>query len=127
MALTLARASWDASLIFTSNLNSTTTVETLSREAEVTCLTPEIGLTASSIRFVTSLSTVSGEAPGYFVTMERMGISTSGNMSTARRRYEKMPSVRRASIITVAKMGLLIERSDRNIALTSAALLEAHP
>ena len=66
MALILARASWEASLILTSRLNSTTTLETLSREVEMTCLTPEMGLTASSIRLVTSRSTVSGEAPGKF-------------------------------------------------------------
>jgi len=83
MALTLARASWEASLIRTSSRNSTMTVDTLSRDIETTCLTPAIGFTASSIRLLTSRSTVSGDAPGYFVTMVITGISTSGNMSIA--------------------------------------------
>ena len=61
------------------------TVETLSREIERTFFTPAIGLTASSIRLLTSRSTLSGEAPGNFVTIVTTGISTSGNMSTASR------------------------------------------
>ncbi len=93
----------------------------------MTCFTPAIGLTASSIRLLTSLSTVSGEAPGYLVTIERMGISTSGYSSIARRLYEKRPSVTRTSIITVAKIGRLMERSERSMALTSAALKDVDP
>ena len=85
MAAILARASWDASLIRISSWNCTTTVETLSRDVDITCLTPAIGLTASSIRLLTSRSTLSGEAPGNLVTMVITGISTSGNMSTASR------------------------------------------
>ena len=85
MAAILARASWAPSFSFTSSWNWTMTVETLSREIERTFFTPAIGLTASSIRLLTSRSTLSGEAPGNFVTMVTTGISTSGNMSTASR------------------------------------------
>ncbi len=83
MALTLARTSWAASLTLTSRWKRITTVETLSREVDMTCLTPEMGLTASSTLLLTSFSTVSGEEPGYFVTTDTTGISTSGNMSMA--------------------------------------------
>ncbi|MBP2684735.1 MAG: hypothetical protein H6Q79_2774 [Deltaproteobacteria bacterium] len=69
IAPTFARVSWAASLMLTSRWNCTTTLETLSRDVETTRFTPAIGLTASSIRLVTS----------------RSGISTSGNMSTASR------------------------------------------
>ncbi len=79
----LARASWTASLIFTSSWNTITTVETLSREVDMTCFTPEMGLTASSMRLLTSRSTVSGEEPGNLVTTDTTGISTSGNISMA--------------------------------------------
>jgi hypothetical protein len=61
-------------------------VETLSREMEKICFTPATWLTASSIRLDNSLSTVSGDAPGYLVIMEMTGISTLGNISTERRR-----------------------------------------
>ena len=83
MALTLARTSWTTSLSFTSRWNMITTLETLSREVDMTCLTPEMGLTASSMRLLTSRSTVSGEEPGNLVTMDTTGISTSGNISMA--------------------------------------------
>ena len=63
-ALILARASCTASLTRTSSWNCAITNETPSSEVEVTCLTPAIGLTASSMRLETSRSTVSGEAPG---------------------------------------------------------------
>ncbi len=81
-----ARASCEASFTFTLSSNSTITEESPSRETELTCLTPGIGLTASSIRRVTSRSTLSGEAPGSSVVIETTGNSMSGNMSTARRR-----------------------------------------
>ena len=111
-----ARASCETSLIFTSRLNSTMTDERPSREIELTCLTPAIGLTASSIFRLTSRSTVSGEAPGYSVMIESTGISTSGIMSIGSRRYENRPSVTSVSIITVATTGRLMERFERNMA-----------
>ena len=49
MALTLARASWAASLILVSSVNSTMMLEMPSWEVEEMCLTPWMGLTASSI------------------------------------------------------------------------------
>ena len=85
MPLILARASSDASLTFTFRSNSTMTLERPSREVEETCFTPGIGFTASSMRRLTSRSTVSGLAPGYVVKMETMGISTSGMRSMAKR------------------------------------------
>ena len=64
MAATLTRASCTASATLTPSSNSIHTVETPSRDVEPTCLTPEMGLTASSTRLLTSRSTVSGAAPG---------------------------------------------------------------
>ena len=64
IAAILVRASCAARSVLTSSWNSTTTCETPSRDVEPTWRTPAIGLTASSMRFDTSRSTVSGEAPG---------------------------------------------------------------
>ncbi len=116
IALIFARASCETSLILTSSSNSTTTVEKPSREIDWTCLTPAIGLTASSIFRLTSRSTASGEAPGYSAMIERTGISTDGISSIGSRRAENNPSVTRVSIITVATTGRLMERLERNIA-----------
>ena len=115
-ALIFARASCETSLTFTSRLNSTMTDDSPSREIELTCLTPAIGLTASSIFLVTSRSTVSGDAPGYSVMIDSTGISTSGIMSIGSRRTEKMPSVTSVRIITVATTGRLMDRFERNMA-----------
>ena len=84
-ALIFARASCETSLTFTSRLNSTMTDDSPSREIELTCFTPAIGFTASSIFLLTSRSTVSGDAPGYSVMIDSTGISTSGIMSIGRR------------------------------------------
>ena len=116
MALIFALASCETSLTFTSSSNSTMTDERPSRDTELTCFTPEIELTASSIFRLTSRSTVSGDAPGYSVMIDRTGISTSGIMSMGSRLQENRPTVTRASIITVATTGRLMERFDRNIA-----------
>ncbi len=64
MPLILARASSAASLTFTFSSNSTMTLERPSREVDWTCFTPGMGFTASSMRRLTSRSTVSGLAPG---------------------------------------------------------------
>ena len=116
MALILARASCETSLTFTSRLNSTMTDDSPSREIELTCFTPAIGFTASSIFLLTSRSTVSGDAPGYSVMIDSTGISTSGIMSIGRRRAENTPSVTSVSIITVATTGRLMDRLERNMA-----------
>src|SRR3982750_3545646 len=66
---------------------------------------PAIELTPSSTFLVTSLSTISGDAPGYSVMMTTTGKSMFGNWSTCSRWYEKMPSTTSASISIVAKTG----------------------
>jgi hypothetical protein len=73
-------------------------------------------LTASSTLLETSRSTLSGPAPGNFVTIERTGISTLGYISTGSQRYEKIPKVTSTRTITVAKIGRRMERSDRIMA-----------
>ena len=69
---------------------------------------PAIEFTPSSIFFETSLSTISGDAPGYSVITTTTGKSMFGNWSTCRRCSEKTPSTISASIIMVAKTGLWI-------------------
>ena len=66
---------------------------------------PAIELTPSSIFLETSLSTISGDAPGYSVLMTTTGKSMLGNWSTLRRWKEKMPSTTRANMTMVAKTG----------------------
>ena len=78
--------------------------------------TPSTVLTASSIFFVTSRSTVSGDAPVYRVVTVTTGNSTSGKRSTFSARYDVRPRTASAAIIMVASTGCLIERSLRNMA-----------
>src|SRR5690606_22482108 len=61
--------------------------------------------TASSILRATSLSTTSGEAPGYSAVTTTTGKSISGNWSTCSRWYENSPSTTMASITMVANTG----------------------
>src|SRR5215510_11919317 len=55
-----------------------------------------------------SFSTASGAAPGYCTWMKTNGTVMSGMRSTRRRLYEKSPSTQSATIIMVAKTGLLM-------------------
>ena len=73
------RTSAVAASMFVPNSNSAVIELTPSSEIEVIFLIPWLGLTASSIRFVTSRSTASGDAPVYVVCIETIGIDISGN------------------------------------------------
>ena len=64
IALILACASCCAVGDADPQLNSTTTMESPSVVVEEMCRTPGMVLSASSMRLVTSRSTVSGDAPG---------------------------------------------------------------
>jgi hypothetical protein len=64
ISATFSRTSSAALRPSTSRLNSTTTTEVPSYEREYSVLMPATVLTASSTFFVTSLSTISGDAPG---------------------------------------------------------------
>src|SRR5690349_17187324 len=66
---------------------------------------PAIELTPSSTFLVTSLSTTSGDAPGYPVCTTTTGKSMLGNWSTFRRWSENRPSTTSASMTMVAKTG----------------------
>jgi len=66
--------------------NSTPTPERPSKEELRIALMPPTVFAASSIGRVTSFSTCSGEAPGYWVSMNTAGISTLGMFSTPRLR-----------------------------------------
>ena len=67
------------------NWNSMTTTDWPSWLREVRALMPAIELTPSSSFLVTSLSTISGEAPGYSAVTTTTGKSILGNWSTFRR------------------------------------------
>ena len=58
--------------------NSMVIIETCSRLSEVTCLTPSMPFTWSSMGSVTEVSTTSGAAPGKIVVTETTGGSTLG-------------------------------------------------
>ncbi len=58
------RTSCEALMAETSSWNSTTMLDRPSCEVDSMCFTPSTVLISSSIFFVTSLSTVSGPAPG---------------------------------------------------------------
>ena len=72
-------AAWSASI---SSANCAITSDTPSVEVDVSVSRPLTVLTASSIFWVTSVSTASGDAPGYGVTIVISGKSTLGNLST---------------------------------------------
>ena len=81
-AATLPRMSCDAFRVGTPTLNCTTIVESPSCDVDSMCRTPSTVFTASSMNFVTSRSTVSGDAPVYLVVTVTTGNSTSGKRST---------------------------------------------
>ena len=82
---TLSRTSCIARIMSVSRRNSVKTELTPSAVNERTSLTPATPLTAFSIGLVMSISTASGEAPGYWVWMMRNGSVTSGICSTRSR------------------------------------------
>ncbi len=86
IASIFARTSCCATAGSVPSSNSMKIDEKPSDEVEVRVRTPSIGLTASSMRRVTSRSTVSGEAPLYSVCTAMKGNATSGHSSIERRR-----------------------------------------
>ena len=72
--------------------NSTRTIEILLCEVEVEFIKPSIWRTASSITRLTWLSTTSGEAPGYAVTMAACGTSNEGMSSCFKDPSEMNPN-----------------------------------
>ena len=76
---TFSRTSCIAMGDCTDSSNSATTIERPSSERDVKVLSPAIALTDSSILRLISVSTVSGEAPGYSVVTTTIGKSTLGN------------------------------------------------
>ena len=108
-AATLSRTSCIARIMSVSSRNSTNTELTPSAVNERTSLTPVTPLTAFSTGLVMSISTASGDAPGYCVCTIRNGSVTSGICSTRSREYENRPSTVIPIITIVAKTGLLIE------------------
>ncbi len=64
---------------------------------------------------VTSVSTSSGDAPGYTTEMFTNGKLTSGNRSIPSRFIDTMPSTMKLTMNIVAKTGRLMERSEIHI------------
>ena len=120
IAATLPRMSCEAFSVGTPTLNCTTTLDSPSCDVDSMWRTPSTVLTVSSMNFVTSRSTVSGDAPVYRVVTVTTGNSTSGKRSTFSAWYDVRPSTASAAIIIVAKTGCLIERSLRNMAYDPA-------
>ena len=81
IAATFSRTSAAATCGSTSSRNSRPTRENDSVELETTRFTPLIPATASSMGLVTSVSTSSGDAPGYTTLTLTNGKLTSGNRS----------------------------------------------
>ena len=116
IAATLPRISCEAFSVGTPTLNCTTMLDSPSCDVDSMWRTPSTVFTVSSMNFVTSRSTVSGDAPVYRVVTVTTGNSTSGKRSTFSAWYDVRPRTASAAIIIVANTGCLIERSLRNMA-----------
>ena len=81
------------------------TCDWLSEDTERTSSTWLMVLTASSIFLLISVSTSSGDAPGLITVTSTVGISTFGNRSTPKLKYEKIPTTTNARISMVANTG----------------------
>ena len=84
-----------------------------SEETELNSRMPSIVLICSSRTSVTSVSTVSGEAPSRIVVTVTKGNSTSGFRSTLSRLRDTRPSTTSATFSMSAKTGRRIEMSGR--------------
>ena len=80
--------------------------------------TPSMPASASSSTCVMRVSTTAADAPGYSTETETIGGSIAGSSRSVRRVNAIRPSTTSSRLITVAKTGRRIERSDRT---TSAA------
>jgi hypothetical protein len=98
-----------------SKTNWTITVPKLSSEDELIWSTPLMPEMASSIRSMTSRSTVSGEAPGYGIAMAITGGCTSGNSSVSSCVRATIPNTTSASIVTTVMTGRLMAKSDMSM------------
>src|SRR6478735_8316992 len=87
---------------------------------------PAIELTPSSSFLVTSLSTISGEAPGYSAVTTTTGKSMLGNWSTFRRWRENKPSTTMASMTMVARTGFFRLTRVNHIRLWARRFGELH-
>src|SRR3954453_451281 len=114
---TFSRTSSAALRPSTCSWNSMTTSDWPSKLREVRALMPAMEFTASSIRLLTSLSTISGEAPGYSVCTTTTGNSILGNWSMLRRWYENTPSTTMAAITIVANTGFFRETRVNHIGM----------
>jgi hypothetical protein len=76
-------------------------------------LTPSTPLILSSSTCVIFVSTIAAEAPGYEVFMLTTGGSISGYSLKGNSKKATIPKVIISKLITVAKTGLLTERSDK--------------
>src|SRR6187401_3635473 len=95
------------------------TREKPSLEFDSTRFTPSMPATASSMGLVTSVSTSSGEAPGYTVEMLTNGKSTAGNRSIPSRVIDTIPSTTKLRMNIVAKTGRLMEVSEIHMTIRS--------
>ncbi len=111
----LSRTSWAATSTSRRSSNSIVMALTSSRLVEARVRIPSIVFSSSSRTSVTSVSTTSGLAPGYTVTTDTTGGSTSGNSRTGRREYPITPNTINASVSIVAITGRRIQVSDQII------------
>src|SRR5689334_23056590 len=102
---TRSRTSCAAASMSRSRLNVIITNEEPWPEIERSWSMPSTVLTASSMRWLTSVSTSSTEAPGRIVRTETVGTSTEGKRSTRRCRKLAMPTTTSVAISIEAKTG----------------------
>src|SRR5258706_2544278 len=87
---------------------------------------PSTVLTASSMRWLTSVSTSSIEAPGSSVRTETVGTSTEGKRSTRRRRKLAIPTTTSVAISIEAKTGRRMKVSTSRRTGASGLVDHAH-
>ena len=81
MRLSFSRTSWSIMSTFVPSSNSSVIAAAFSMQIVVVCFNPSSDPTASSIRRAISVSTSSGDAPGYTAVTCTYGTSNFGRMS----------------------------------------------
>src|ERR1051325_5925686 len=113
---TLSRTSWAEASTLRLSSNSMVMALTCSRLDDVIDLIPSMVFNSSSSTSVTSVSMTSGLAPSRVVVTETTGGSISGYSRKGKRVSAINPNNTMAALIMLAKIGRLMETSDKAMA-----------
>src|SRR5688572_5665447 len=114
--LTASRTSLAAASMSRDSENSIVTDATPLRLRDSTVSMPSMPATASSSTCVIRVSTTAADAPGYATCTDTIGGSMFGSSRSVSRVNAMMPTTTSSRLITVAKTGRRIDRSERLIA-----------